>query len=89
MNRRYTITTLLLCAGGLAIGWIGGHAYRDSQIPKPPVTSMTCWSDTAEDGAGYHLNLTATPESQNCRTNVNVPNTWLCDREVTLECELP
>ncbi len=89
MSRRYKILALLVWASALAIGWIGGHAYRNSQIPKPPVTDMTCRDEDAGDSTGYPLDLTATPESQGCRTNVNFPNTWLCERQVTVECKLP
>lgn len=65
-------------------------AYRSMKAQEPPVTVAKCRSGDALSGSTWEVDLLKDLEIQSCRAQSGDGEMHLyCERQVTIECELP
>lgn len=66
-----------------------GISYERYRSPKPKPTSVMCESSDVLGGEGWRIDLTKALFDQSCTTHQSFPGKILCERMVTVECDLP
>lgn len=86
-NKPYAMIFLGALAIGFIIYSIGKRVgYVEAMTPKDVAI---CDSSDALDGLSWRINLKEDLAKQGCGFNEAFPGKLLCEREVTIECEVP